>query len=31
VQCLGSGTKKEFDPRPREHQHFKLPDSLTKF
>ena len=28
MQCSGSGTTKEFDPRPTERQHFKLPDSL---
>jgi hypothetical protein len=31
ARCLGSGRIKQFDPRPSEHQHFKLPDSLTKF
>ncbi len=28
IKCLGSGTLKIFDPRPSEHQRFKLPDSL---
>ena len=29
VKCLGSGTVMTFDPRPDEHQRFKLPDSLA--
>lgn len=28
VRCVGSGSVKLFDPRPNEHQHFKLPSSL---
>ena len=28
VECVGSGSVKQFDPRPGERQHFKLPDSL---
>ena len=28
VKCAGSGNAKQFDPRPDEHQHFKLPTSL---
>jgi hypothetical protein len=30
VKCLGSGTLMTFDPRPDEHQRFKLPDSLLE-
>jgi len=30
VKCLGSGTAITFDPRPDEHQRFKLPDSLLE-
>jgi hypothetical protein len=30
LKCLGSGTLMIFDPRPKEHQHFKLPDSLLE-
>lgn len=28
VRCIGSGSPKAFDPRPNEHQHFKLPRPL---
>jgi len=28
MKCVGSGSVKLFDPRPSEHQHFKLPASL---
>ena len=28
VKCVGSGTPRTFDPRPNEHQKFKLPSSL---
>jgi len=28
VKCVGSGAPKRFDPRPNEHQRFKLPDGL---
>ena len=28
IKCLGSGALMLFDPRPDEHQRFKLPDSL---
>jgi hypothetical protein len=28
VECVGSRSVKEFDPRPQERQRFKLPDSL---
>ncbi len=28
IRCLGSGSRMIFDPRPDEHQHFKLPESL---
>jgi hypothetical protein len=30
IKCVGSGTRKLFDPRPNEHQHFKLPNSLLE-
>ncbi len=30
IKCIGSGTLKMFDPRPNEHQHFKLPSSLLE-
>ena len=30
VKCLGSDTVMTFDPRPDEHQRFKLPDSLLE-
>jgi hypothetical protein len=30
MKCLGSGSPKPFDPRPNEHQHFKLPNSLLE-
>ena len=29
-KCLGSGDPTQFDPRPHEHQHFKLPSSLLE-
>ena len=29
-KCIGSGSKKLFDPRPSERQHFKLPNSLLE-
>jgi hypothetical protein len=29
-KCVGSGSKKLFDPRPNERQHFKLPNSLLE-
>ena len=29
-KCAGSGSPKLFDPRPNEHQHFKLPSSLLE-
>jgi len=29
-KCVGSGGRKLFDPRPNEHQRFKLPSSLFK-
>ena len=28
VKCVGSDSPKQFDPRPGERQHFKLPSSL---
>jgi len=28
IRCVGSGAPKTFDPRPNEHQRFKLPDRL---
>lgn len=30
IKCVGSGGVKVFDPRPNEHQHFKLPNSLLE-
>ncbi len=30
VKCVGSGAPMRFDPRPNEHQRFKLPDSLVE-
>jgi hypothetical protein len=30
LKCLGSGSFMIFDPRPKEHQRFKLPDSLLE-
>jgi hypothetical protein len=30
VKCVGSGSPKLFDPRPNEHQRFKLPNSLEE-
>ncbi len=30
IKCLGSGALMIFDPRPDEHQRFKLPGSLLK-
>ena len=30
AKCVGSGARKPFDPRPTEHQHFKLPNSLSE-
>ena len=30
IKCLGSGALMLFDPRPNEHQRFKLPDSLLE-
>jgi hypothetical protein len=30
AKCGGSGRVKLFDPRPNEHQHFKLPNSLLE-
>jgi len=30
LKCLGSGALMIFDPRPKEHQRFKLPDSLLE-
>jgi hypothetical protein len=30
VKCVGSGSPKLFDPRPNEHQRFKLPNSLLE-
>ncbi len=29
-KCVGSGSRKLFDPRPNEHQRFKLPNSLLE-
>ena len=29
-KCVGSGSKKLFNPRPNERQHFKLPNSLLE-
>jgi len=30
IRCVASGSPKKFDPRPNEHQHFKLPNSLLE-
>ena len=30
IKCLGSGALMFFDPRPHEHQRFKLPDPLPE-
>jgi hypothetical protein len=30
MKCVGSGSAKLFDPRPNEHQRFKLPNSLEE-
>jgi hypothetical protein len=30
IRCLGSGAHMIFDPRPNEHQRFKLPESLRE-
>jgi hypothetical protein len=30
AKCLGSGATINFDPRPNEHQRFKLPNSLIE-
>jgi hypothetical protein len=30
IKCLGSNARMIFDPRPNEHQRFKLPDSLLE-
>ena len=30
MKCVGSHSLKRFDPRPNEHQHFKLPSSLLE-
>jgi hypothetical protein len=30
VRCVGSGSSKLFDPRPGEHQRFKLPSCLLE-
>ena len=30
IRCLGSGVQAQFDPRPGERQHFKLPNSLLE-
>jgi hypothetical protein len=30
VKCIGSGRRKVFDPRPDEHQRFKLPSTLLE-
>jgi len=30
MKCVGSDSLKRFDPRPIEHQHFKLPSSLLE-
>jgi hypothetical protein len=29
-ECVGSGSRKVFDPRPTERQRFKLPNSLLE-
>jgi hypothetical protein len=29
-KCVGSGSRKQFDPHPNEHQRFKLPRSLAE-
>jgi hypothetical protein len=29
MKCVGSGARAMFDPRPNEHQSFKLPRSLV--
>jgi hypothetical protein len=29
-RCVGSGNQMQFDPRPNEHQNFKLPSSLLE-
>jgi hypothetical protein len=29
-KCIGSGSPMLFDPRPNEHQHFKLPNALVE-
>jgi hypothetical protein len=30
IKCVGSGGQKRFEPRPNEHQQFKLPNSLRE-
>jgi len=30
MKCVGSGSVKLFNPRPNEHQHFKVPNSLVE-
>jgi hypothetical protein len=30
ARCAGSGNSKRFDPRPAEHQNFKLPNPLVE-
>jgi hypothetical protein len=30
IKCLGSGAMMIFDPRPNEHERFKVPDSLLE-
>jgi hypothetical protein len=30
IKCLGSDSLKRFDPRPNEHQRFKLPSALLE-
>lgn len=30
IKCIGSGNPKLFEPRPNEHQQFKLPNSLLE-
>jgi hypothetical protein len=30
IKCIGSGSAKPFDPRPNEHQRFKLPSCLLE-
>jgi hypothetical protein len=30
IKCLGSGALMFFDPRPHEHQRFKVPDALLE-